>query len=130
MRRAVALWHRLADGSAHFDWLSERDTPGDPDDRSLIAFRVDRRVDRLGEGEFAACRLEDHRRLYLDYQGPIAGDRGEATRLATGQIVELEEQKGSIRVIVDWGAGPVRFVGEAVDDSNRWRFTVSQVERR
>jgi hypothetical protein len=29
-------------------------------------------------------RLADHRVLYLDYEGPIAGDRGHVTRVATG----------------------------------------------
>ncbi len=31
-----------------------------------------------------ARRLPDHRVLYLDYQGPIAGDRGHVTRVAAG----------------------------------------------
>src|SRR5579864_8116884 len=29
-------------------------------------------------------RLRDHRRLYLDYEGDIAGDRGTITRVAEG----------------------------------------------
>lgn len=30
-------------------------------------------------------RLEDHRRAYLDYEGPISGGRGEVRRVAAGE---------------------------------------------
>ena len=37
-------------------------------------------------------RLRDHRRLYLDYEGDIAGDRGNVTRVAEGNCqVEIGE---------------------------------------
>ena len=29
-------------------------------------------------------RLPDHRRLYLDYEGPVSNDRGHVRRVATG----------------------------------------------
>lgn len=35
-------------------------------------------------GPVAAVRIADHRREYLDYEGPISGDRGAVTRVDRG----------------------------------------------
>jgi hypothetical protein len=41
--------------------------------------------------EVPAVRLGDHRPIYLDYEGPISGDRGHVTRIDSGQYeTELE----------------------------------------
>lgn len=34
-----------------------------------------------------ACPLPDHRRLYLDYEGPVSGNRGRVARWETGCFV-------------------------------------------
>jgi hypothetical protein len=39
----------------------------------------------------AAEQLADHRLAYLDYEGPVTGDRGKVTRLDCGEFVTLEE---------------------------------------
>lgn len=36
-----------------------------------------------------AVALPDHRALYLDYEGPVSGDRGEVTRVAGGTMTWL-----------------------------------------
>ena len=41
----------------------------------------------------ALVRLPDHRRAYLDYEGPISGDRGHVTRVTTG-FYRLERGDG------------------------------------
>lgn len=124
MRRAVILQHRLPDGSAHFDWLCERATGADPQTRCLIAFRVDRRVDQCAQSGFIAKRIDDHRRLYLDYEGSVAGGRGEVVRVAAGAIADLDEREHSIRIAIDWGAGPVQYTGASASGEASWRFTV------
>ena len=50
-----------------------------------------------GEGE-AAERIADHRLAYLDYEGPISGDRGVVTRVDGGEYEVLEETDEIIRV--------------------------------
>lgn len=38
----------------------------------------------------AATALGDHRLMYLDYEGPVSGDRGVVRRWDTGECVVLE----------------------------------------
>ena len=39
----------------------------------------------------AVERLGDHRLVYLDYEGPVSGDRGRVRRLDAGEYSEQEE---------------------------------------
>jgi hypothetical protein len=45
-----------------------------------------------------ATRIADHRIAYLDYEGPISGDRGVVTRLDQGEYDLLEESDEVIRI--------------------------------
>ena len=106
MVEMVLLRHELPDGSQHFDWLIDRrytapgqnlvDPPFDPDERSLIAFRVSARIDQAKCRQIVAQRLPDHRRHYLVYQGLIDnGKRGNVARLASGEVRKIEELGGA-----------------------------------
>src|SRR5262249_55736250 len=57
---------------------------------------------RLGappaEGEFSAEPSFDHRLLYLDYEGPISGDRGRVVRRDRGTYDLLTEGSGVLDV--------------------------------
>ena len=113
----MILLHTLADGSSHFDWLSEsagaprpspaRDSPdaATADERSLIAFRASQSVAALQPGQsLLVDQLPNHRRLYLDYEGPISGDRGSVTRIGTGVIehaTAAADGRGS-RLLIRW----------------------------
>lgn len=47
-------------------------------------------------------RLPDHRRLYLDYEGPISGGRGEVRRITSGHcIVEVDQEDSSVVTLDD-----------------------------
>lgn len=81
------LLHQTADGS-HHDWLvGTPDYHRDPDSR-LWAARV-----RPDSGNWRGLECFDlhliapHRRVYLGYQGPIAGGRGYVTRADRGSAV-------------------------------------------
>jgi hypothetical protein len=39
----------------------------------------------------AAEQLADHRVVYLDYEGPVGGDRGRVTRLDSGTFTSIKE---------------------------------------
>jgi hypothetical protein len=43
-------------------------------------------------GAIRAERLPDHRRRYLDYEGPISGNRGSVTRWDAGDYVLLSDE--------------------------------------
>ena len=51
-----------------------------------------------GDEAIAATRLADHRIEYLDYEGPISGDRGAVTRVDRGEYEAVEETDCEIRV--------------------------------
>lgn len=71
------LEHRTRTG-AHWDLLVEV-----PDAERLITWRLS--GNPLAQtGPIVTERIADHRRVYLEYEGPISGDRGEVRRLDRG----------------------------------------------
>ncbi len=50
-----------------------------------------------------AERLSDHRRVYLDYQGPISGSRGHVQQAAKGtsEVVVWSERQVEVRLRLD-----------------------------
>lgn len=44
-----------------------------------------------GDAWIPAERLPDHRRIYLDYEGPVSGDRGVVQQLLTARYCEIDE---------------------------------------
>ncbi len=82
----VLLLHRTADGE-HYDLCLE---VGD----TLATWRLPREAAvppaSLGTAPLEARRLADHRRAYLDYQGPVSGDRGLVIRIDRGRLMIQE----------------------------------------
>lgn len=76
----VLLLHE-GHGATHIDFLIERD--GGP----LVTFRAPVGLSLLledgREAAFDAERLPEHRRVYLDYEGPISNNRGSVRHVAT-----------------------------------------------
>jgi len=122
--RAVILEHHHPDDPSedHFDWLIEASRGDDPDERALLAFRVRDRPDGDGRA-IVAQRIRDHRRLYLGYEGPLSGGRGEVRRVWSGgarariregaidiEMLEADEQRTR-----RWRGTPI--------SGERWRFT-------
>lgn len=82
MTRWVLLQHTLPDRSVHLDWMIERPPGGDR--CTLLSFRLRIGTDPLAAQRFVAERIGDHRREYLDYEGPVSGGLGEVLRIASG----------------------------------------------
>ncbi len=75
-------------------------------------------------GAIQATRLPVHRAKYLDYEGPISGDRGTVRRVAGGSIrwIEAGENRCRVELLADSPfAGLVTI--EAIDPI-RWTLTV------
>lgn len=78
MPRYVVLEHRWR--GTHWDLMFERQG-------TLATWAVDQPI--VAGVDTPARRLPDHRLAYLDYQGPISGDRGEVSREDAGRYEAL-----------------------------------------
>ncbi len=85
MPRFVVLRHETpldANRPSHYDLMFELDTVL----RTWAVPDVPTATDRL-----QAELLADHRLAYLDYEGPISGDRGSVSRWDSGQYVLVRD---------------------------------------
>jgi hypothetical protein len=101
----VLLRHDLPDGSHHFDWMLARDDHG-----PLLTFRLDRDIG-LDPGPFQAAPIGDHRRVYLEREGPVSGNRGTVSRIACGWCVISESGPTQIRLTLDLGCRRAKLRG-------------------
>jgi hypothetical protein len=99
----VQLLHELADGTSHVDWMIAQDPRGT---LPLVTFRLAVRVDELAGGTVMAERLGDHRPAYLEYEGPVPGNRGKVRRLARGRVVRWEQRPEAWWIEVAWDVPP------------------------
>ena len=91
----ACLRHALPDGTVHTDWLFDLG----PDRPGLLTFRLDAHPPDVAPGaDIALGRLFDHRRLYLDREGPVGGPdapRGRVERTAAGWLTgSLVDDRG------------------------------------
>ncbi len=69
----------------------------------------------------AAEAIGDHRLAYLDYEGPVSGDRGRVVRRDAGEVEWLTTDPDRMRVRV--GGAVLSGVFELVHiEGERWRF--------
>jgi hypothetical protein len=61
-----------------------------------------------------------HRRLYLDYEGPLSGDRGSVRRWGAGVFEWVEDVAG--RVVVDLCGGKLTGRAELREGEGGWVF--------
>lgn len=136
MPRTVVLRHDLPDGSHHYDWLIEpmgsaaapaADPTADPDRRELIAWRLPDAPDTSAGTSITADRLPPHRRRYLDYEGPISGDRGRVRRIAQGraEILTDSSQRFEARGSMDGRAFILDATPAPTGGASAWHLTVT-----
>ncbi len=109
MPRYVVL-HHTGYGEPHYDLMVERDDVG-----PLATWRLTRWP---VQGRIEAVPLPDHRRVYLEFEGPISGGRGEVCRIASGHCTWKRDElvlADGVRLILRQGgaddAGPSRIGG-------------------
>lgn len=114
---------------SHWDVMLEEDpTPregqhqGDAGDTGhelgLLTWAVERLP--IGMERVPARRLDNHRREYLDYEGPVSGGRGSVCRWDAGTVTWLERGGDFVRVRVvgaRW-RGIISLRREAADESS------------
>jgi len=76
--RFVILHHRL-ENSEHWDLMLEQ---GDV----LLTWQLPREPVDRSSFPIPARRIGDHRKAYLDYEGPLSGGRGEVRRVDAGAV--------------------------------------------
>lgn len=99
--RYVVLFHRQQAGD-HFDLMIENG-------ETLATWKMEQPSENATAEGISCRRLGGHRREYLEYEGPISGERGSVTRHDEGQC-EFEKQDESV-----WCG---RFDGKKLS----WRF--------
>ncbi|MFQ5502794.1 MAG: DNA polymerase ligase N-terminal domain-containing protein [Phycisphaerae bacterium] len=77
--RFVVLHHVEATGD-HYDLMIEMGN-------QLATWKLHDPPEHIESEPYGVDRLPDHRPLYLDYEGPISGDRGHVTRHDSGVCV-------------------------------------------
>ena len=80
-------------------------------------------------GEQWAAALPDHRLHYLQYEGPLSGDRGSVSRWATGTygVVQQSDQRWQVRLEGGTLRGLVTLV-QASEQPARWRLSFEPPE--
>lgn len=105
----------------HWDFMFEE---GD----SLRSWRL--LQEPISERSIEAEPLPNHRRHYLDYEGPVSGNRGQVTRwdFGTCQVNELQEEK--ISLILNGSRLSAKVTLERTSpDSERWKVWISPIEQ-
>lgn len=116
-RRFVILFHAHPTEGDHYDLMIE-------DGASLATWRIEQSPDSLAAGQSIACQpIGDHRLAYLEYEGPVSGDRGHVTRHDAGNCTMSDRSSSPTRLLFDGGRLKGRFVMERVESTpDQWRL--------
>ena len=87
------IHHHTGSGDAHFDLMFET-TPGS-------ALATWRSSEWPVTSKSILTPIADHRREYLDYEGPISGNRGRVRRIARGFHRVLHDGPDALVVEID-----------------------------
>jgi hypothetical protein len=76
-----------------------------------------------GLDSVSATRLPDHRLAYLDFEGPVSGDRGSVRRVVAGKFEMLEQNEQRIRATLD--SSTIRGAIELTRTADNWQLRVT-----
>ncbi|MHC5111259.1 MAG: DNA polymerase ligase N-terminal domain-containing protein [Planctomycetota bacterium] len=112
MSNRFVILHHVPDRGEHFDqhWdlMIEQQ-------RVLLTWQLARNPVGECTGPIAARRIADHRKQYLDYEGPISNNRGSVTRVEEGLCEIHRHEDREIAVTLEGkrlsGGYQIRYVG-------------------
>jgi hypothetical protein len=121
MPRFVVLRHELPPGSSrtsHYDLMLELGGV-------LQTWACDE-LPAAGRSVLAQ-RLADHRLAYLDYEGPVSGDRGTVSRIAAGEYQQIAEtaDERTVRLMGE-GLRGVLTIRQLPGEPQRWRVSLAE----
>ena len=70
--------------------------------------------------DLIAEALPDHRLVYLEYEGPVSGDRGEVSRWDRGTFTLLERSEDQLVALLTGEELAGRLTLKKQDSENRW----------
>ena len=117
MPRFVVLHHsmpRPTDRPDHWDFMLQRDNV-------LATWAV--QALPTSRGAVNAIKLADHRLSYLDYEGPVSGNRGEVTRWDFGEYRLLEMSDELVRAELRGQMLTGRATLWQAEGHQHWQFT-------
>jgi hypothetical protein len=82
-------------------------------------------TDATAADSVAATQLLDHRLAYLDYEGPVSGERGQVRRLDAGTFVSVKESTDEW--IVELTGQRIRGqlkLARVAGESTQWQLTI------
>ena len=117
MPRFVVLFHELPPESnrpSHWDFMLEYGSV-------LRTWAFESPWDSSTGGMAEA--LPDHRLAYLDYEGPVAGNRGQVSRIEQGFFQIVHENDVEIRVeLIGQHRSGILVLTKENELKNQWRF--------
>jgi len=113
--RFVVLHHTEATGD-HYDLMIEMGN-------QLATWKLHDPPEHIESEAYDIHRLPDHRPRYLDYEGPISGDRGHVTRHDSGECVVHQRSDARWEVTFHGQRLMGNHILECIDQSEaRWRL--------
>jgi hypothetical protein len=106
-RRYVVL-HHIGTGEDHFDVMFERDG-------ALATWGVPSTDFTVPQ---TARKKPDHRPAYLDYEGPVSGDRGSVRRVRSGTYRLCESAPDRWVVVLD----EVETIAIRLESGDQWKI--------
>lgn len=76
------------------------------------------------EGRIQAEQLPEHRLAYLDYEGPVSGNRGSVTQWDAGEYETLADSQGRLEIRLD-GRGGTRYLALTHDADRGDHFWIA-----
>jgi len=114
--RFVVLEHRDAAG-LHYDLMIESGG------RGLATWKLGQPPEEAATNELGCKRLVDHRKVYLEYEGPISGDRGQVSRRDAGRCVIHASRPNDWEVVFEGKRLQGRFrLVESEEAEGFWAF--------
>ena len=115
--RRVVILHHLAPSGEHWDLMIE-------EAHVLLTWQLAAEPISRDACPIDAVRINDHRKTYLDYQGPISSGRGMVTRIDTGrcEILSSDDHTVNLEFATHRLKGQFRLTRPDPTSQSRWTF--------
>ena len=110
--RFVILHHEAPDGE-HWDLMLERG-------EILLTWRLEHQPFDESKLPIPARRIFDHRKAFLDYEGPLRGDRGRVRRVDAGSVRFEQFTDSQCVIVLQGGRLNGRFT--LIAEGDAWTF--------
>ena len=118
MPNRYVILHHLAASGEHWDFMLE-------EKEALLTWQMMTEPRSRESCPIECRRIKDHRKHYLDYEGPISGGRGFVTRIDRGRYELLASDHGKLTIRIDGERMKGDFQLERSDSRSQTRWTLT-----